>query len=203
VVAGVVTALAVASLAATGARAQVMQQVPSDAVVVIKVNNLKVVSDKVGRLAEALGVAEASPEMKDPLGAMQQQMNIKEGFDTAGEMALVLTAAAFDEGAEGGQPGERGMMVLLPVSDYKAFVGSLQGAQTAGEVTTFQPGEAAPEMYAVSRGKYAALSNDKALLAKRAAGGVRLGGIAEREAKEKDAFVYFNLPSSPSARCRS
>src|SRR4026207_649700 len=63
------------------ARAQVLQQVPSDALVVIKVNNLKATSDKLAKFAEALGLAAISPEMADPLASLQENMKVKEGLD--------------------------------------------------------------------------------------------------------------------------
>ncbi len=56
--AAVLAAVAVVvAFAGQAARAQVLQQVPSDAMVVFKVSNLKAVSDKVAKFSEALGLA--------------------------------------------------------------------------------------------------------------------------------------------------
>ena len=64
---GAVLAAVLALGSATAARAQVLQQVPSDALVVVKVSNLKAVSDKVAKFAEALGLSAVQPEFADPL----------------------------------------------------------------------------------------------------------------------------------------
>jgi len=187
-------ALVAAGLISLGApmaaRAQVMQQVPSDALVVIKVNNLKAVSDKVAKFAEALGLAAVSPEFANPLQSLQDNMKIKQGLDTSGEMAFVFTKAA----AKGGNPDE-GMMILMPVSDYKAFLGNFQDVKTDGAVSTFKPHEGNDkEIHAVNWGKYAAVSENQALLAQKPAG-LKLSGLADKEAKEKDAFIFANIPA--------
>src|SRR4051812_44950327 len=172
------------------ARAQVLQQVPSDALVVIKVNNLKAVSDKVAKFAEALGLAAVSPEFANPLQSLQDNMKIKEGLDTAGEMAFVFTKAA----AAGGDP-DQGMMVIMPVSDYKAFLGNFKDVKTEGAVSTFKPNEGGDkELHAANWGKYAVISENQSLLSNKPAG-LKLSGLADKEAKEKDAFIFANIPA--------
>jgi hypothetical protein len=170
-------------------RAQVLQQVPSDAPVVIKITNLKAVSDKVAKFATALGLAEMSPQLADPLGSMQEEMKIKEGLDTAGELALVFTKDLLEASSP-----EEVVMVLLPVTDYKAFLSNLEGAKTDGPVTTFHPGGGDKELHAANWGKYAVVAQNKALLAQRPTG-LKLSPLAAREAKEKDAFLFLNIPT--------
>ncbi len=64
VVAGVVAAL----LLAGRAQAQVMDQVPSDALAVLRIKDLDAVSKKAGKMAKELGLDQMSPELGDPLG---------------------------------------------------------------------------------------------------------------------------------------
>lgn len=178
------------SLGARQASAQVLDQVPPDAVAVIKVSNLKAVSDKAARFAEALGLAELMPEeAKDPLAALQAEMQIKEGLDTDGEMAFV-----FMKPAEGAESPDESMLVLVPTSDYKAFIGNFQGAKTNGAISSFTPEGETNEVHVANWGKYAAISNNKAAIGKKPAAGLKLSGLAAKQAKERDAFVFVNIP---------
>ena len=68
----VLAAVAWVIMAASFASAQVMKQVPSNALAVLKVSNLQGTSKKVADLAASLGVAQMSPEMADPLGASEE-----------------------------------------------------------------------------------------------------------------------------------
>src|SRR5688572_32990086 len=94
---GAVLAAALVFVASPAARAQVLEQVPSDALVVIKVSNLKAVSDKVAKFSEAVGLAAVSPEFANPLASMQEHMGVKNGVDTAGEMAIIMAKPADKE----------------------------------------------------------------------------------------------------------
>jgi len=76
---------------AAGARAEgVLDQVPSDALVVIKVNRLQQTNQKAGKWTEALGLAQLSPDAANPLGALQNKLGVKEGIDNKGDMAIVF-----------------------------------------------------------------------------------------------------------------
>ena len=174
------------ALAGTTARAQVLDQVPSDAVVVVKVSNLKVVSDKIAKFGAALGLDAVFPQFGDPLGALQESMQLNEGLDTAGEMAFV-----FGKPPEGAEAHEA-MIVLVPTSDYKAFLGNFPDAKTAGAITTFKP-EGEDEVHVANWGKYAALAPNKALLGQKPAG-LKLSGMVAKQATERDAFVFANIP---------
>ena len=55
------------AMCALQARAQVLKQVPSDAMVVIKVNNLQATSGKVGALAKQFGIDQILVPLADPL----------------------------------------------------------------------------------------------------------------------------------------
>src|SRR5688572_33470642 len=95
--AAVLVVAAIAILPGRAAQAQVLDQVPSDALVVIKIGNLKAVSDKVAKFAEAVGLAAVSPEFANPLASMQEHMKIKNGLDTSGEVAILMLKPADKE----------------------------------------------------------------------------------------------------------
>src|SRR5215204_2363702 len=80
----------------SAASAQVLQNVPNDAVLVIKIKNLKDVSTKVAALAQQLGVAGLNPAMADPLAAVQQKSGITNGLDQNGDIAIYVPSSALD-----------------------------------------------------------------------------------------------------------
>src|SRR4051812_5175944 len=89
--AAVMVAAVVLCYAAAGARAEgVLDQVPSDALVVIKVNRLEQTNQKAGKWTEALGLAQLSPDAANPLGALQNKLGVKEGIDNKGDLAIVF-----------------------------------------------------------------------------------------------------------------
>src|SRR5688572_19405602 len=59
--------------------AQVLDQVPADALAVLKFGKLEEVSKKIANHAEALGIAAFREELSDPLGAFLAQAEITEG----------------------------------------------------------------------------------------------------------------------------
>src|SRR4051794_33653925 len=73
---------------ALSAKAQVLDQVPADALVVVKVTNVKAASDKIGKFMQDLGLAQMAPAVADPLKAMQEQLKIQNGLDQAGDLAF-------------------------------------------------------------------------------------------------------------------
>ena len=203
---------------AAGARAEgVLDQVPSDALVVIKVNRLQQTNQKAGKWTEALGLAQLSPDAANPLGALQNKLGVKEGIDNKGDMAIVFldptkmkgkgankTAAkkpadgddAAAEENEEGNGGDEAVVVLVPTTDYKAFSGGLPNGKTEGAITTFHPEEGGDKpVYSANWGKYAAISPSKALLQNKPQGGMKVTGLAARELAEKDVVVYANLPA--------
>src|SRR5262245_16331421 len=91
-----VFALMLAMLLAGAVQAQVMQQVPSDALLVLKVNNLKQTNEKVIKFTNELGIPampmpeEALTVVKDPLAALQKETGMQQGLNLAGELAIVF-----------------------------------------------------------------------------------------------------------------
>ena len=102
-------------------RAQVMEQVPSDALMVLKVKNLGATSAKLGKFLQDLGVAGLQPGLDDPLKFLQDKANIQQGLNKDGDLAFV-----YRDSATSGAPDDKSVMMLIPVSDYKAFVGNFK-----------------------------------------------------------------------------
>lgn len=223
--AAVMVAAVVMFCYSAAARAQgVLDQVPADALVVIKINRLDQTNQKAGKWTEALGLAQLSPEAADPLGALQSKIGVKEGIDRKGDAAIVFLDpakvfgakaaprananranadpdAAGDDAAEeddggNGNDGPQNMLILVPTTDYKAFTGGLPNPKTEGNVTTFHTDENEDEPgYVANWGKFAAISPSKALVQNKPQGGLKVSGLAARELKEKDIVIYANLPA--------
>jgi hypothetical protein len=175
-------------LAPLGARAQVLQQVPADALVVIKFNKLKATSDKVAALANKLGLAQMNPDMADPLGKMQEEAGIKQGVDSAGDAAFVLLNNKMDE-------NKPPMLVLVPVTDYKAFLGNFADAKTEGDISTVHPKNETNDVFVANWGKYAALSPAKENLAKKP-DGLTPTALSAKELDSKDVVAYVNMKTA-------
>jgi hypothetical protein len=169
--------------AASATRAQVLPLVPSEAMVVIKIKNMQDVSSKIATLSQQWGLANIRPELNDPLGTLLTVGGLGPGLNRNGEAAIALMMPA--AGAS-----EPDVVVLVPVSDFKAFAGALPNNKTEGEVTTFNPG--GKDVFAVSWGQYAAVSPKKELLAQKG-GGIKATTVASKELDTKDVTVYANL----------
>ncbi|HEV2295377.1 MAG TPA: hypothetical protein VGR35_16110 [Tepidisphaeraceae bacterium] len=170
--------------------AQVLQQVPADALVVVKIRNLQDVSTKASGLMEAMGVANLNPAMADPLAGLQQQTGIANGLDKNGDIAIYVPASVLDDPDAEQKPA----VILWPITDYKAFIGNFPDAQTEGGVTTFKMGQNPNESYAANWGKYAAVSQMRDLVANKPANlGLKPAGLAAKELDTKDITAYFNV----------
>src|SRR5689334_5330433 len=80
----------VATFVVTTARGQILQQVPSDAMVVFRVKNVQAVSDKAAVLAKQWGLVEMDPAFGDPLGTLLNKSSLTAGVDKGGDMGLIL-----------------------------------------------------------------------------------------------------------------
>jgi hypothetical protein len=192
-----VFAVVLAFLLAGVARAQVMQQVPGDALFVVKVNNLKQTNEKFIKFTNELGIpAMPMPEevltaVKDPLAALQKQTGMQQGLDMNGELAFVFCDPATVGGDE-----DDAVLFLIPVSDYKVFLSNWPAAKTEGDVSEikFEEGGDQPG-YLASWGKYAALSPSKAAVSRKPSSAMKIPAISTRELASKDAILYVNFES--------
>lgn len=179
-------AIVLAMLLASSLRAQVLKSVPGDALLAIKISNLQQTSDKVKKLAEDLGIAAMVPQFADPIAAIQEQTNIRQGLDLAGELAFVF----MDPAHTGGDPDDA-FLVLVPVSDYAAFLTNFAGAKTEGAVTEVEIGRTT---FIANWGKYAAIGVNKDAIAKQPSGpGLSIPALSAKEIAGKDAILYANF----------
>jgi hypothetical protein len=166
------------------ARADVFQQVPSDAVMVIRFNNLQQTSQRLGKLARDLGLAAMVPQAADPLAFAKDQLKLSKGINDAGDAAIVVLNPAK---AEAGEP----VYVLIPVTDYDAFLGNFEGAVADGEFKKIEFGQDGEESFVVRMGNYAAIAPKKENLVK--PDGLRLTPVARKESDAKDITVIANF----------
>ncbi|HZL36608.1 MAG TPA: hypothetical protein VFC78_14910 [Tepidisphaeraceae bacterium] len=203
----------VALMLTSKVRAQVLEQVPSDAVVIIKIKDLGAMSTKVAKMAKSFGLDEINPDMKDPLGSLLDKAHMTKGVNRAGDAALAIFARDEKAGKgvksipkDGGPPVVGGDMAsqtpeavaVVPVSDYEAFVGNFEKAnatEPGADVTAVKdPEHDDKTMYIAHRGNYAVLSDHKANLSGHA-NGFKLAGRAAKEAASRDAVVLLNVPA--------
>lgn len=182
-------ALVLALIAASSARAQVMDQVPADALVVLRVKNLQATSGKFGKFLTDLGVAAMVPGMDDPLKMLQQKLNIQQGLNAAGDMAFV-----YRDPAVSGEREDKSVVILIPVTDYKAFVGNFQNPKEEAGVTEVAMPEGAEPGYLANWGSFAALSPSKAVVSGKPAQMLKLAGeVAKKELDTKDVVLFANV----------
>ena len=173
-------------------RAQVLEQVPADALAVFKIKNLDQTNKKVAKMAKDFGLDEMVPEMKDPLAALLAKGHISKGLDKAGDAALVV----FGPDKDAKDAEEPVAVALVPVSDYDAFVGNFKksdkGEGGEGISVVEDPAGGGMAMYIAHRGNYAVMSDKKSHLIGK--GGLKLGALSAREADAKDFVFFLNMP---------
>ncbi len=184
IVLALIPVFALAQLAAS----QVLDQVPEGALVVAKVRNLAETNTKLAAFFKELGVDQLSPDLADPLAVLKKQMGIQQGLDEKGEIAFV-----YIDPAVSGADDQHSMLILIPVTDYKAFTGNFPEAKTEGDFTEAKIGRGNDDSYITPWGKFAAISPSKDVLMKKPTGGVKLGGLAAKELGSKDAILYVNM----------
>ena len=177
--------------------ADVMTEVPSDSLAVMKINHLQDTSSKLAALMQALGVTDFAPAMSDPMGALLNQSGLVNGLDKTGDVAVAWTSAPWSPQGPGGPAANQPpIIVLIPVTDYKAFLTNATLVSTDGDISTvhFKNGGAdQPEnSYVTNWDSFAAISPDKDLLGKKP-DGMTIAGAAATELTQKDIAVYVNM----------
>lgn len=170
------------------AGAQVVKQIPQDALVVLKVANLQATSQKIANFCQQLGLQAFNPDLADPLAYLQRESNIQQGLDKTGEMAF----AFIDPDAVGGNE-DKAMVILVPVSDYAAFLTNFNDAKTEGDVTEVSLPKGNDTGFIAKWGDYAAISPSKEL-ASRKPTGIAPSKLAAREMDAKDFVLFANVP---------
>lgn len=180
--------VAMVGLGAASLSAQVLDQVPSDAVGVLEVKNVQDVNQKAAKIANAWGLDEWQPDFKDPLAALMKQCHISKGVNVNGDLAIAMIT-------NNGNLDDPQALALIPVSDYADFMGNFEKVGDAdGGVQEIKNPQSGSNLFVAQRGNYAALCPVKALLQKHA-DGLKLEGPAAAEAKAKDAILFINIPA--------
>jgi len=187
--------LAVASLAGP-ARAQavpdVLNMAAADAEVILVVPNLAGASKKISQFMEALGMKDI-PEMADPLGALKKKLGITKGLNENGAM-LVSIGGIVSAMQTGNEPQ---IAMLIPVSDYKAFIGNFDSKDEDG-ISAFALPNGEPG-YGKSIGGYALIGPNKDIISKYKAGNAKdaiakaAGTIGARHLASNDISIVLNL----------
>jgi hypothetical protein len=172
-----------------------LSQAPQDAQLVFIVPSMSQFSGKLAMLNQNLGLD--IPELADALGTFKAETGIGDGMNDTGSAMLVIhdLATAIDTGEE------PDILLILPVTDYAAFVAGFQeeGAAPAGAgVTqvTMPDGQAG---FARESGGYAILGNKEDAVANFTPGGDagviggRVGSLGAKSLSESDAAVYIDL----------
>ena len=181
-------ACAVAMMVFTSfAAAQSLQQVPDGPMLLVKVNNPQNVSQKLGAMSQRLGLAAMEPALANPLSILKQQTGLQQGVNDAGEVVFALYEPV------PGQGREPRPYILIPVSDYKAFIGNFQGAARDGNLDQVRLPGAPMAFFAAQFGQYAALSPDRNLVAN-APAGLKVPGAVGKALTERDATLFLNMP---------
>ena len=176
---------------ACASRAQVLNQVPDDALLVIKTKNLTATSAKVGKWLKDLGLAQMKPGLDNPLGLMQKELGLTNGLNANGEMAIV-----FRDPSKTNEKGDKSMMLLIPVSDYAAFVSNFKDAKVDGDVTEVAMPKSSDPGFLAHWGDYAVLSPSKAVASLKTTAPLKITGAAtNKELAGKDIVFYANFNS--------
>jgi hypothetical protein len=172
---------------ASASRGDVLDQVPSDALVVTKINHIQDTNTKISSLLQALGVTDLVPTTKDPLAAAETQLGIGPGLDPKRDAAGVILNGTFEKGSA--PP----FVLLLPVSDYKAFLGSVTVVRTEGDVSVVNFKGNEDDAFIENWGDYAAISDKKDnVIGKHE--GLKPTGLSKKQLDEKDICTYVNFP---------
>lgn len=178
------------ALVSSQLRADVLDEVPSNALAVVEVKNLHSLSEKVAKTTQAWGLDELQPKLKDPLGTALEKAHLTKGVNTGGDAALIIFAPNKSTHVEP-EPA-----ALIPVSDYDEFLGNFEKVDNvnAGDGVTVvkSPEEQGTNLFIVHRGTYALISNRELKHLDKV--GIKLTGVAAKELSSKDAVFFFNLP---------
>ncbi len=170
-------------------RADITEVLPAETVAVLKFAKLEALNKKIGDFNTKLGIVAFKPEAADPLSMMLAEGGIKkESLDLTGDLAFVFVSGVKETTKD--QPP---LIVLVPVSDYKAFLANFKDVKTEGDVTEFK-GKDDKVNYAAAWGKYAAISPIKDLVAKPGTG-MKLPAFSGAQFAEKDVVLWGNIPA--------
>lgn len=178
-------ATAVLTLAGV-ASADVGEVVPADALVVLKANNIQQVSDDFAALSREWALDQVNPAFADPVAAFRQESGINEGVDFSADGAIYLA----NGNLEGEQPP---MVILIPITDYQAFLGNFQNVRQTDGVDTADLPNADEPAYFANWGEYAAMSPMAELVKTQPEETIQFAGVTGERVEERDLVLYANF----------
>jgi len=134
-----------------------------------------------------------APQLADPLGALQDHLKIKDGLDKNGDLALVYFDPATVTDVTDVSNDSRGLMLILPVSDYKAFIGNFPDAKTDGDVTQVTMANSPQPAFMANWGNYAVVAQSKMLVSTKPTSALKPPGASQAELDAKDFVLYANV----------
>jgi len=169
---------------------QVLEQIPDDALVVLKVRNLSATSPKIGKFMTDLAVNAFVPGIDNPLALAQQKLNMTQGVRTDGDMAIIYR----DPEKTGAAKPDDAFVLLVPVSDFPAFVSNFGGAKPDGEITSIKLPISEEDGFVAQWGNFAAVCTSKEVLSKKPSTILKIPGTAtNRELAGRDLVIYANM----------
>jgi hypothetical protein len=170
------------------ASAQVMKQVPSNSLVVLKVSNLEQTSKKVSDFCTQMGITQMDPDMQDPLGAFLKAIGAPEGVNRGGELAFI-----YFEPSSYSTTSDKSLLILIPVADYQKFLGNFADAKPDGDITQVHFNKDPDITYVAHWGDYAAASPLRDIVTKQPTDIIQVSGLAAKELDGKDVVIMANL----------
>lgn len=174
-------------VASGSVQAQSITSVPDNAILMVKVNNLEQTSRKLGVLFQDWGVAAFNPALADPLVAMEGMANLQQGLNRAGEGALIMVNPMAAPGGQGAPT-----IIMLPVSDYDAFIKNFPDAQADGDLTMITMPVNNNTAYVAKWGGFAAVSENR-MLVSRPPKATKFTGLNAKEMQGRDIIAYVNF----------
>ncbi|HEY1923102.1 MAG TPA: hypothetical protein VGG44_10170 [Tepidisphaeraceae bacterium] len=176
------------ALATSFASAQVLKQIPSNALVFLKVSDLEATSKKISDLATSLGLAQMIPDMADPLGSLMKQIGVTDGVNRDGDMAFVYVDPDTAK-----TPSDKSVLLLLPVSDYQKFIANFPDAKPDGDLTQVHFHGETDITYLNHWGDFVAASPSREIVATAPTDVIQVDGLGAKELDGKDFVIFGNL----------
>lgn len=119
---------------------------PADAEVVWAVPTLRGFSDRIATFAAETGLERHAPDLADALDAFKREMSLNRGLDDDGPLLVAVSglAAAMDAALDDNPDNddlEPAAVLLVPVSDYAAFVSGMDGDPAAATTPVMLDGK--------------------------------------------------------------
>jgi len=170
------------------ARADVLDQMPADSAIVLKLNHISDTNSRLSALLQQLGVTDLVPTMKDPLQSLKDASGLGAGIDANRDAGAFFTAENLTNGMQGSMAG----VALLPVSDYKAFLASATVVRTENDTTIVHFKDQETDVFVQQWGDYAALAGSKDSLSVKH-DGLKPTGTSAKEFADDDVILFTNF----------